>query len=479
MKHKSLHLALGALLGTVSFSALSAAVSFDEAWLLLQENNNSLAAQRANVERYGHLQSATGNLNLPSVTLGANYTRLDQDVTLSGAQFTESLSGIPPELGAIIGSSPELGAIANSLGGITSTIENKDIFSSSIRAIWPLFTGGRITAAQSAAEGKKEEAQSQLAMEIQARYEDLSKYYFTVILAKEVVNTRLAVEKGLTKHRDFSIKLEQQGQIARVERLQSEASLDKAMVERKKAEHNLNIAQAALTQVLGQAETVEPRDPLFINQNLPPLDAFIDQTLDTYPGLAILDAKQKQASSLLDSEKGKYYPEVYAYGDYSLYHGESLTSQLKPNWLVGIGVSVPLLENSGRSEQMKAANSAVSQVHFLKRQAKQDLSVLVEKTYLEAQQALDEVQGLNSSISLAEENLKLRQKAFSQGLGRSLDVVDAELYLANVKTQQAAATFHYLVSLNKLLALASEMNSFPQYRNNSVLPSDLRTKEAS
>lgn len=474
MKIKSLPLALGALLGTLSLSSLAAEVSFDEAWQLLQQNNNSLAAQRANVERYGHLKDASSSLNLPKVTVGANYTRLDQDVTLNGQQFADSLSGVPnipiPGLGQALGSL---------LGGVTSTLEHKDIFSSSIRAVWPIFTGGRITAAQTAAEGKKEEAQSQLAMEVQARYEDLSKYYFSVILAKNVVDTRMAVEKGLTKHRDFAIKLEEQGQIARVERLQAEASLDKAVVERKKAEHSLNIAQAALTQVLGQAETVEPRDELFINRNLPPLDAFVDQTLDTYPGLAILDAKEKQASSLMKAEKGKYYPEVYAYGDYSLYHGDSLTSQLKPDWLVGIGVSVPLLENTGRSEQMKAANSAVSQVQFLRKQARQDLSVLVEKTYLEAQQALDEVQGLNSSIQLAQENLKLRQKAFSQGLGRSLDVVDAELYLASIKTQQDAASFQYLLSLNKLLALSSEMNNFATYKHNAITPAQLRTEDAS
>ncbi|MFA0085622.1 TolC family protein [Vibrio sp. E150_011] len=471
MKIRSLPLVVGALLGTLSFNAWSADVSFDEAWQLLQQNNNSLAAQRANVERYGHLKSATSNLNLPSVTVGANYTRLDQDVTVSGQQLGDSLSGVPQ--------SPILGQLLSGLGGVTSTIEHKDIFSSSIRAIWPIFTGGRITAAQTAAEGRQEEAESQLAMEVQARYEDLSKYYFSVILAKEVVETRIAAEEGLIKHRDHAIKLENQGQIARVERLQAEASLDKATVERKKAQHSLNIAQAALTQILGQTEKVDPRDELFINRSLPPLDAFIDQTLDTYPGLSILDAKEKQASSLIKAENGKYYPEVYAYGDYNLYEGDSLANQMTPDWLVGIGVSIPLIENTGRSEKVKAANSAVSQVQFLKRQAKLDLSVLVEKTYLEAQQALDEAIGLNSSLSLAEENLSLRQKAFSQGLGRSLDVVDAELYLASIKTQQAAASFQYLLSLNKLLALSSEMNSFSQYKYQSINPANISNKDAS
>ncbi len=469
MKVKSLSLAICSILFMPI--AHAAPLSFQEAWDLLQQQNNSLAAQRANVERYAHLKDATQNLNLPSVSVGANFTRLDQDVTLSGKQIVDSAGGIDPNLIASL--SPSLLPLVTHLGAAKSTITERDIFTSSIRAIWPIFTGGRITAAQDAAAGKEDEAQSQLAMERQARYEDLAKYYFSVVLAKEVLATRIAVEEGLTQHRDNALKLEQQGQIAHVERLQADASLDKAKVERKKAQKTLDIAQSALTQILGATETVEPSGMLFINTSLPPMHAFIEQTLNTYPGLSLLDAKEKQASSLIKAEQGKYYPEVYLYGDYSLHEDDSLASQMKPDWLVGVGVNIPLIENTGRSEQVKAANSAVNQVRYLKAQAKQDLSVLVEKTYLEAEQALEEVTGLNSSLNLAQENLRLRQKAFSQGLSTSVDVVDAELYLASIRTQQSLASFNYLISLNKLLALSSEMSSFSTYHQSAVALSSL------
>ncbi|EKF6711786.1 TolC family protein [Vibrio cholerae] len=465
MKVKSLSLAICSILFMPI--AHAAPLSFQEAWDLLQQQNNSLAAQRANVERYAHLKDATQNLNLPSVSVGANFTRLDQDVTLSGKQIFDSTGQALPAL------PPTLAQLVAGIGSIQSTITERDIFTSSIRAIWPIFTGGRITAAQDAAAGKEDEAQSQLAMEIQARYEDLAKYYFSVVLAKEVLATRIAVEEGLTQHRDNALKLEQQGQIAHVERLQADASLDKAKVERKKAQKTLDIAQSALTQILGATETVEPSGMLFINTSLPPMHAFIEQTLNNYPGLSLLDAKEKQASSLIKAEQGKYYPEVYLYGDYSLHEDDSLASQMKPDWLVGVGVNIPLIENSGRSEQVKAANSAVNQVRYLKAQAKQDLSVLVEKTYLEAEQALEEVTGLNSSLNLAQENLRLRQKAFSQGLSTSVDVVDAELYLASIRTQQSLASFNYLISLNKLLALSSEMSSFSTYHQSAVALSSL------
>lgn len=467
MKRHSKLLMIGLLSSSISLACQAAPITFQQAWQLLQENNHSLAAQRANVESQQHMQSATSSLNLPSISVGANYTRLDTDVTVSGQQLLDSTGQhislpLPP-------------AIISALANTTSTISERDVFTSSIRAIWPIFTGGRISAAQAAAEGKTDEARSQLSMETQARYEDLSKYYFSVVLAKEVLQTRQAVEQGLTQHRDFAIKLEKQGQIAHVERLQAEASLDKAKVETRKAQSNLDIAQSALSKILAQNDMVEPAEGLFINQHLPPLSAFTEQTLATYPGLDLLSAKEKQASALIKAEKGKYYPEVYLYGDYSLYEDDSLASEMKPDWLVGVGVNIPLLENTGRSDKVKAANSMVSQVQSLKAQAKEDLSVLVQKTYLEAQQAIDEVIGLESSIRLAKENLDLREKAFNQGLSTSLEVVDAQLYRASVETQQSAARFRYLLSLTKLLALSSEMNSFNQYQSSAYQP----TQEAS
>lgn len=441
------------------------ALSFEQAWGILQKQNNSLAAQRANVDRYTSMQNASANLNLPKVTLGANYSYLDDDITLSGEQLFES-TGETLTYSPVL--APLIEPILQDLSAITSTLSDRNVFSTSIRAIWPIYTGGRITAAKSASEAKKQEAESHLAMESQARFEELSQYYFSVLLAKNVVQTRLSVEQGLAQHRDNAIKLEQQGQLARVERLQAEASLDKAKVERKKVQKSLVIAESALTQILNQKTKVELNGFLFINTRLPALTYFTEKTLSSYPGLDLLRAKENQANSLISLEKGKYQPEVFLYGDYQLYEKESLATELTPDWFVGVGVNIALIESSGRGDQVKAAHSAVSQLKFLRAQAKQDLTVLVHKTYLEAEQSIEEVKGLNSSLQLAQENKRLRLKAFSQGLSTSIDVVDAELYLAGIRSQQALASFHYLLSLTKLLALSNQMDSFSIYQSSAM-----------
>ncbi|WP_305465680.1 TolC family protein [Photobacterium leiognathi] len=452
---------LAVALLAITPSIYASPIAFSDAWHTVVTKNDGLAAKRANVEQAEHMQDAASDLYLPTVTVGANYTRLDQDVKLSPSDLFGSMPASDSEIGKVINNIVKDSALNSAF---TSTIANRDVLTSSVRAIWPIFTGGRISAAQDIAQGKTQEAKYMLAMMQQAKFEDLSRFYFGVVLAEKVVETRKEVEAGLKRHYGDAVKLQQQGQIAKVERLQAESAYDKAKVDTQKSVRDLEIAQVALTKLLQQSSTTVPTTKLFINSSLPPMSSFINKTLASYPGLHILDAKRKQADGLIDVEKGKYYPEVYLYGDYNLYESDSLAAKMAPDWAVGIGVSVPLIDSSGRSGKVKAAHSIVTQVNHLRAQAEQDLSVLVEKTYREANQALEEYNGLKSSLALAKENIRLREKAFSQGLSTSLDVVDAELYLSAVKTQRLAAAYQYVMCLTRLLAISGEMNTFNNYQ---------------
>jgi len=446
------------LLSFCSFDNFAFSITFEQAWQKVLKDSDVLAAERQNIERATYLQDATSDLFLPSVTLGANYTRLDHAIKVVPSEVVASMpiDNINQALGL---------NISNIDGLFTSTLTERDIFSSSIRALWPIYTGGRINAAQNIAKAQKDEAIHLLAMKQQAKFEDLVKYYFAVVLSKQVLQTRVDVEQGLKIHFEHAQKLEQQGQINKLERLQAQASFDKARVDRKKSLRDLEITQIALSRLLKINKLAEPNTNLFINKALPSMDQYIDKTLSGYPGLKILDAKKKQAGGLIKVEKGKYYPEVYLYGNYNLYEEDNLAAQIVPDWEIGIGISIPILDTSGRSGKTKAAHSAVMQVNYLRAQAVQDLSLLVEKTYREANQSLEEYNGLASSLELAHENLTLRSKAFSQGLSTSMDVIDAQLFIASIKTQRLAASYKYVISLAKLLAVSGEETSFKHYQS--------------
>lgn len=447
-------------------SAWPNTISFTEAWEIVLKKNDAIAAERASVERTHHLQNAARAMYLPQLDLTGSYTRLDKEVEVVPSDLFDSMDA-GASLSAML--QHQLGLSAAQIdSSFTTSISEKNVTLSSLQMIWPIFTGGRIQAAQDAALGRKQEAIFMLAIEKQARFEALAKVYFALELTNEVVETKIDVEEMLHKHRLNATLLEKQGQIARVERLQAETAYDKAQVERKKAQRDLEIAQVALSKMLKIEKVAIGSTKLFTNTSLPPLPQFIDKTKANHPGLGVLEAKQKQADSRVQAEKGRYYPEAALFGTYALYEPDDLASELTPDWIVGVKIKIPIIDRNGRFEKIKAAKRAGSQIEHLRAQAKSDLSVLVEKTYREALQAQEEYRGLASSSTLAQENVRLREKAFAQGLATSLDLVTAETYLEGIQTQRLKASYNYVLSLARLLAFCGETESFALYQQNGI-----------
>jgi len=434
-------------------------MSFGEAWHLVKNESEALQASRASVEQASHERDSAKDMYWPQLNLSGSYIYLDDDVTLSSTELLDSmpagamLSQMLAELAVSMGVTP-----AQLAAGTTSTISEREIKSSSLTMLWPLYTGGRISAAQDIAAAGLREAQLQRELQLRDKFEELSKRYFGVVMAEQLVSTRKEVEASLQLHLEHASLLVKNGQIAEVERLQAEASFDKARVERIKSEQDLRIVRTALNSLLGAQDDVEPLTGLFVRHDMPELTASIDQTLQSFPGLAIFDTKEQMADGLAKVEEGKYFPEVAAVGTYNLYEEDSLASELMPDWFVGVNVSIPLLDRSGRGGKYRAAKSLQKKIESLRRQARQDISLLVEKTYREATQALAEYDGLGTSLRLAEDTVELRKKAFQQGLATSLDVIDASLYVASVKTQRSHAAYTSVTKLARLLALRGDVD---------------------
>ncbi len=448
----------------------AAELTFSEAWQLLQQNNNGLAASRANKEESVFMQEAARDLYYPKIDINGGYSRLDKDVTLAPSQLFDSmpaggvLQNFLNGLGGLGGLSP-----AQLDEGLTSEIIRQDVVTASLSAVWPIYAGGRINAAQDIAAGQFMEADYLLRIKRQTLFEQLSKVYFGVVLARQVLQTHSDAEQGLLKHLQHAKKLEEQGQIARVERLKAEASHERAKVEQHKAQRNLEIAQLALNRLLQAKLDARPSNKLFINSKMPKLADINSATLDNHPGLGVLEARRLQVQGLIDVKEGEYWPEAFLFGNYVMYQQDTLADELAPDWVVGVGVSVPLSSRSGRSGKLSVAKSTLTKIDYLKAQAIRDLSLLVEKTWREAQTAREEYNGLAISLELAHENIRMREQAFAQGLSTSLEVVDAELFLVSVQTQRQVAAYQYVVSLARMLALSDQMAQFSDYQINGKI----------
>ncbi|SQD79094.1 TolC family protein [Moritella yayanosii] len=425
---------------TLSCNVQAAAIGFSEAWYQVAQKNDALQAKKEQVKYAQALQNAAKSLYLPNVDITGSYTHFDKPIEIDTSAISAALpfpNGIP--------------------------LTNQNFVHSSLNVLLPVYTGGRITAAQDIRQAQVDEAQSNYNLAIRATFTRLVQYYFGVVLSEQVYQVRLDVVDALAVHLNHAVKFEQQGQIAKVERLMAQVSLDKAQIEAQKALRDDEIAKLALTKMLKQQEFVLPTTPLFVNNSAISVTPYLTKTLTDHPGIAILNAKREQAKGMVKMAAAKHLPEVMVYGNYNLYADDSASGELLPEWMVGVGFRIPIMDRSGTSQEVVAAKSSVRQVNLLQMQMQQDLSILVEKTYAEMTQALEEYNSLASSQALSEETVVLRQKAFSQGLSTSLEVADALLYVTSIRVQRLSASYNYVKSLAKLLSVSGDIERFMDY----------------
>ncbi len=136
---------------------------------------------------------------------------------------------------------------------------------------------------------------------------------------------------------------------------------------------------------------------------------------------------------------------------------------LDPEWAVGVGVNWTLFEGFSGSNRLKAARFVEKKVQFLEQKARRDIATLVEKRYQELMKALEQFDATAVSRNLAEEYVRVRQRAFEEGLATSLDVVDAQLSLSRVHVERLNAAFEFDVSLSELLEVCGMSDAITAY----------------
>ncbi|AGH82087.1 outer membrane efflux protein [Psychromonas sp. CNPT3] len=420
-------------------------MDLNQAWSQLLKVSDTLQAEQQSVKRAQAKNDATQDLGLPSLSLNANYTHLSDPLEFEASSL--SSEGSPALVAGILQQIPNL------------ALSEQDIFHASLQAMWPIYTGGKITAAQAISDAIVQEKEQQLQLAKHKLFLQLVDRYYALAVSEALESTQKKLLSSLQKHAHHAQKLEEHGQIAKVERLNADMALANAKLQYNNSVRQVEMANIALTRLLhitkinAVSDFVVSFDPL----SLPNL---LSITLSEHPALKLLKAKEAQAKSLIAVENSSYRPSVFLYANYTLYDDDSIISEMAPEWLVGVGLKVPLFSRDGRSGKVQAAKSAQLQARYTLAQTKQDLSLLVEHTYRQLLQAQEEMQSLQASMSLAQENKRLRDIAFRQGLSTSLEKVDAELKLSAVITQQLLAKYRYIQAYARLMSTSGQINLF-------------------
>jgi outer membrane protein TolC len=225
------------------------------------------------------------------------------------------------------------------------------------------------------------------------------------------------------------------------------------------------LARTALASLLSSDAPVDPASGLFIAGSLEPLDVLVARALENNPGLGRLEAQRGRASEAVRAEKAAWLPTVAAFGMREL-HTDDLTI-VSPTWAVGVNATFTLFDGMERGHRVAAARSQEKRVDLLRERARRDIATLVEQKYRAMEKAREEFASLDTTLELAAEVVRARTRAFEEGVGTSLEVVDARLALQGLQLQRLAAAYAFDVALAELLEAAGDPDRFETLRAHS------------
>jgi outer membrane protein TolC len=411
-------------------------LSFSEAVDRVERLNESLEAAREEEKRHESEVEAAKGLRWPQVEFNAREMVLDAPVKIR-------------------------------IGNVPFSYPVKDgVFTEAqIEGVWPLYTGGKIDAANRAAEARLEDSRAETRRTRHNLITELARRYFGLQLAQHALEVQRQKTEAMDNHAWRAERLVEEGIIARVEMLNARVALKNAERELNALERDIRIVTEGLRNIMAGDGSVELTTPLFTLDDLETLETYQGYVNDSHPVMQLFAAKQDLAQQGVRVEKSAYFPTLYLFAMKELLE-DDLTI-LDPEAAAGIGLHYTVFNGRQRKHKVAAAESRKRKVMLLARKYRRDLRSLVLKNYQEMQKALEQFQSLETTLELAEENLRVRSRAFEEGFATSVEVVDANVSLARARLGRYKAACDYDTALFQLLEASGRSRFWQDYLSRS------------
>lgn len=330
-----------------------------------------------------------------------------------------------------------------------------------INAQLPIYMGGAINAKVRAADEAVYESQARTQAQRDTVDTELAQKYFAVQLARSIerLQNEMLHQQELEVRK--ALRFEKTGTISRLERMAVEVNRDTAKRELLTAQTNRRVAESELAGLLREENVRELKTPLFVvTEDIGTLKSWQDKALGASPVLKSVVARRRQAEQGVTAAKAAWHPQIYAFANYNMI--KHYLTIPEPDWIAGIGLKFTLWDNKDRNASIAAANSLVTKAQAAHDEARNRIQTAVQTAYLKSNEAREAYRLTDSTLSLAKENLRLREKGFSEGLSTADEVNDARTKLLAAEIARRVAAYRFVVAWAMLNAACGDMNAFEQ-----------------
>ncbi|WP_175761907.1 TolC family protein [Burkholderia ambifaria] len=322
----------------------------------------------------------------------------------------------------------------------------------SVSLSWVLYDfGGRSAALKNASELLAAAKANQLTT-LQTVFGAVAKDFYAAQAAQGSLAAAREVERTAQSSASVATARVDRGVAAISDQLQAQTAYAEAVVNRTKAESDwasavgvlasdMNLAPATNITLPDVADGVKPD-----NEFGDSVTALIEDAQRHYPGIAAAEAQVAAARAKAAQTRAEGLPRLNLVAQYnfnnqptSLQLGFPVFPATHREWYLGFQVTIPIFEGFARTYQVRQADAQTELQIDLLAEARQQVGLDVWNSYQSLQGATKNLGNSSNLLTLAQHSYEAAQRRYQIGVGSMLELLNAQLALANAKKQRIQA----------------------------------------
>ena len=319
--------------------------------------------------------------------------------------------------------------------------------SNTLTATLPIYNGGKISGAIKQAKAGYLISEQGVQRAYNEMRNTVTNGYFDMLQAD---NLQVLGRESVDRLADHLKNVEAQyevGVVAKVDVLRSQVELANAKQSLIQAENNYQIAEANLNKIVGlPMDTQLKLDNILVYT---PYDNDLQYCLDY---AAKHRPELEQAKQQVEAAKGAlrvaisgHMPQVNASAsqNWDNSNGNNWPGDDNGNWTVGVQVTMNIFDSGVTVSRIHGAEAELAKAHESYRDTVDLVNLDVRANYLSMREAEKRIDTTKLAVSQAEEDYRIAQLRYMNGVGTNTDVLDAQVALTDAKTNYLQAMYDY------------------------------------
>ncbi len=337
-----------------------------------------------------------------------------------------------------------------------------EIFRTAFDLSYPVYTGGKLTAALEKAEKAFSMTELQYYQKQTSLAREVAEAYYEVLELQKMIELNKEFLQQAEEFLELTENQYQAGVVTESDVLQAEA--EKASVKRNlvQAETGLNMAKRNFKYLLGLPGSVNFKlVDIGVKEIKEPLDKreAINIARDKNPGLKLLENRQGLTEKDIEIAEAEKMPNIFAAGNYSWQNPE--WSLDDGHWTVTLGLDYEIYDGGRRDAEIESVVSEYEQSEEQYNHAVEEIEQRLDILYEQFKEIQKSISLIETQKKAAKDNLDLTEIRYEEGLVTALEITTAQTEVRQTKTELLQMEYEYL----KVKARLAELLGYKNPRN--------------